>query len=151
MYSDKEKESAHFLGNFYSMVDINLESKVIKRFIIKSKRDRFLSFISSDKNRDKFTFELAHLKDLDFKLFEEVKGDERKMIKDKIKVLPKLTDCYLISEDKELDRKRLTVDQALRETIGHGMGTLVVFGDAEIVFYEGEGPSNRWISKRVTV
>jgi hypothetical protein len=73
------------------------------------------------------------------------------MIKDKIKELPKLVDCYLISEDNELDRKRMTVDEALRETIGHGMGTVIVFGDAEIIFYEGEGPSNRWISKRVTV
>ena len=128
-----------------------LESKVINRFVIKDKRDRYLNFISKDKTRDKFTFELAHFRDLDFRLFEEVKGDERKMIKDKIKVLSKLTDCYLISENKELDRKRLTVDEALQETIGYGMGTLVVFGDAEIVFYEGEGPSNRWISKRVTV
>ena len=133
------------------MMTTELESKVINRFVIKDKRDRYLNFISKDKTRDKFTFELAHFRDLDFRLFEEVKGDERKMIKDKIKVLSKLTDCYLISENKELDRKRLTVDEALQETIGYGMGTLVVFGDAEIVFYEGEGPSNRWISKRVTV
>ena len=132
------------------MTTIELESKVIRRFVIKDKRDRYINFVSKDKNRDKFTFELAHFKDLDFRLFEEVKGDEREMIKDKIKVLSKVVDCYLISEDKELDRKRLTVDEALRETIGHGMGTLLVFGDAEIVFYEGEGPSNRWISKRVT-
>lgn len=126
-----------------------LESKVIKRFVVKDKRDRYLNFISKDKTRDKFTFELAHFNDLDFRLFEEVRGDERQIIKNKIKVLPKLTDCYLISEDKELDGQRMTVDEALRKTIGHGMGTLVIFGDAEIVFYEGEGPSNRWISKRV--
>jgi len=132
------------------MTTTELESKVINRFVIKDKRDRYLNFISKDKTRDKFTFELAHFRDLDLRLFEEVKGDERKMIKNKLKVLFKLTDCYLISEDKELDRKRLTVDEALQETIGHGMGTLVVFGDAEMVFYEGEGPSNRWISKRVT-
>jgi len=132
------------------MTTIELESKVIRRFVVKDKRDRYLNFISKEKNRDKFTFELAHFKDLDFRLFEEVNGDERKMINDKIKVLSKVVDCYLISEDQELDGKRLGVDEALRETIGHGMGTLVVFGDAEIVFYEGEGPSNRWISKRVT-
>lgn len=133
------------------MTTIELESKVIKRFVIKDKRDRYLNFISKDKTRDKFTSELAHFNDLDFRLFEEVKGEERKMIKDKIKVLPKLMDCYLISEDSALDGKRMTVDEALRETIGRGMGTVIVFGDAEIIFYEGEGPSNRWISKRVTV
>jgi hypothetical protein len=132
------------------MTTSELESKVIKRFVIKDKRDRYLSFISSDKNRGKFTFELAHFKDLDFRLFEEVKGNEDKIIKDKIRVLPKVTDCYLISESDNLDKQRLSIDEALLEVIGHGMGTLIVFGDAKIVFYEGEGPSNRWISKRVT-
>jgi hypothetical protein len=57
--------------------------------------------------------------------------------------------CYLISEISELDKRRLDIDTALNEIIGYGMGTLIVFGDAEIVFYEGEGPSDRWISKSI--
>jgi hypothetical protein len=52
----------------------------------------------------------------------------------------------LISENSELDRKRFDIDTALSITIGYGMETLIVFGDAEIVFYEAEGQNDRWIS-----
>jgi hypothetical protein len=127
----------------------DIEKKVIERFVAKTKRDRYLTFIKSDKTRDKFTSELAHFRDLRQERFDEISGDEKKVIKDRIKSLGNIKDCYLISENLELDRKRLDIDTALNKTIGYGMGTLVVFGDAEIVFYEAEGPSERLISKLI--
>ena len=131
--------------------DQDLETKVIKRFIIKTKKDRYLGFISNAKTRNKFTNSLAHFsQDLRKELFNEIKGDERKVILDSIKTLGNLKDCYLISENIELDQKRLDIETALNITIGYGMGTLIVFGDARIVYYEAEGPSDRWISKLVT-
>jgi hypothetical protein len=130
-------------------MSIELETLVIERFIVKTKHNRYLTFIKSDKIRYKFTLELAHFRDLRQELFDEIKGNERKIIKDRIKSLGNINDCYLISENSELDRKRLDIDTALNDTIGNGMGTLIVFGNAEIVFYEGEGPSDRWISKSI--
>lgn len=41
----------------------------------------------------------------------------------------------------------MKINNALTETIGMGMGTLIVFGNADLVFYEGEGPSDRWIKE----
>lgn len=130
-------------------MSLELETLVIERFIVKTKRDRYLTFIKSDKTRYKFTLELAHFRDLRQERFDEIKGDERKIINDRIKSLGNINDCYLISENSELDRKRLDIDTALNDTIGKGMGTLIVFGNAETVFYEGEGPSDRWISKPI--
>ena len=127
----------------------DIEKKVIERFVVKTKRNRYLTFIESDKTRGKFVSELAHFRDLRQERFDEISGDEKKVIKDRIKGLGIIKDCYLISENSELDRKRLDIDTALSKTIGHGMGTLIVFGDAEIVFYEAEGPSDRWISKQI--
>ena len=127
--------------------NIDIETKVIERFIVKTKRDRYLTFIGADKTRKKLTNELAHFRDLRKELFDEVKGNERQIIKDRIKGLGKLNDCYLISESSDLDQKRLDIDTALSEVIGYGMGTIIVFGDAEIIYYEAEGPSDRWISK----
>lgn len=128
----------------------DIEKKVIERFIVKSKRERYLTFIESDKTRGKFISELAHFRDLRQERFDKVSGDEKKVIKDRIKVLGNIKDCYLISENSELDKKRLDIDAALSMTIGYGMGTLIVFGDAQIVFYEAEGLSDRWISKQIT-
>ena len=130
-------------------MNLELERKVIERFVLKSKRDRYFNFIKSDKTRKKFTKELAHFRDLRLEKFEEVKSDKVKVIKDRIKSLGNIKDCYLISENSELDKKTLDIDTALNETRGLGMGTLIVFGDAEIVYYEAEGPSDRWISKQI--
>ena len=130
-------------------MSLDIEKKVIERFVVKTKRDRYLTFINNDKTRDKFTKELAHFRDLRQDQFEELKSDERKKIKDRIKSLGNIKDCYLISESSKIDKKRLDIDSALNEIIGYGMGTLIVFGDAEIVYYEGEGPCDRWISKPI--
>jgi hypothetical protein len=127
--------------------NLDLEIKVIGRFIVKSKRDRYLTFLQSDKTRNKFTNLLAHFRDLRLELFEKVKSNERQIILERVNSLGKLKDCYLISESSKLDQEKLGIDSALNEVIGSGIGTLIVFGDAEIVYYESENPSDRWLSK----
>ena len=108
-----------------------------------------MQFIKDDRLRQNFTNQLAHFLDLKYDLFEEVKGDERAFIKNRIKSLPKIKDCYLISEDTALDQQRIDIDTALSKIIGFGMGVLLVFGDADLIYYESEGPSDRWITKTV--
>jgi len=130
-------------------MSLDIEKKVVERFVVKTKHDRYLTFLKNDKTRKKFTKELSHFRDLRQELFEEVKSDERKIIKDRIRHLGNIKDCYLMSENSELDRKTLDIETALNETIGYGMGTLIVFGDADIVYYEAEGPNERWISKLI--
>ena len=124
--------------------DLHIESKVIENFIIKSKRERYLNFIKKSKTRKKFTDELAHFSN-QLELFEEIKNNERSVIDAQLKRLGLKGECYVISENNELDGKRMAIDKALSEAIGMGMGTLIVFGDAVLVFYEGEAPSDRWI------
>lgn len=124
-----------------------LEIKVIERFFIREKKERYKSFVSNQKLRQKFINELAHSPDLDFSLFSEVIGSEKQIVKKSINTLRKADDCYVISENKDIDGHRINIDTALDETIGLGMGTLLVFGDADLVFYEGEEPNARWISK----
>jgi hypothetical protein len=128
-------------------MDKALETKVFQRFVAKPKQQRYLTFIANEKTRGKFTAALAHFGDLRDECFEPIRSNENGVIKERLKVLGALRDCYLISENPELDGKRFAIDIALSHTIGHGMGTLIVFGDAEIVFYEAEGPNDRWISK----
>lgn len=128
---------------------IEFESKVINRFVIKNKQERYLQFINSQKHRGGFTGQLAHFNDLKYELFEEVIGNEKAIIKAKLASLGKFIDCYLISENPELDQKRMDIDTALNEVIGYGMGTLLVFGDAEMIYYEAEGPKDRWITKAI--
>lgn len=127
--------------------NVDIETKVIQRFVITTKRDRYLAFIKKENTREKFINELHHMNFLQQDLFDIVKGNEYEFIKQRLKVLGNIKDCYVISENKRIDKKRLDIDTALTETIGADQGTLLVFGDAEILYSEAEGFNNRWISK----
>ena len=128
--------------------NIDIEAKVIQHFVIKTKQDRYLTFIKSEKTRPKFINDLSHINFLREDLFDKVEGNEYEFIKQRIKALGNLKDCYVISENQRIDKKRLDIDTALTETIGADQGTLLVFGDAEILYSEAEGFNNRWISKQ---
>jgi hypothetical protein len=130
-------------------MNLELEKLVIEKFIVKTKCDRYLTFIQSEKNRKKFTFQLAHFRDLRLDLFDEIIGNEWEIIEDRIQSIRNIKDCYIISENSEIDQKIMDIETALNETIAKGMGTLIVFGNAEVVFYEGESPNNRWISNLI--
>jgi hypothetical protein len=128
--------------------NLDLEIKVIKKIVGKTKQDRYIQFISTPKNRHKFIHELAHFNDFKLDLFQEILKIDEQIIsatlnKNKI---PSKT-CYLISENVGLDTKTMDIAKAVQETVGYGMGTILVFGDADIIFYEGESMKTRYISK----
>ena len=128
--------------------NIDLEIKVIKKFVDKLKQDRYIQFISSPKNRQKFIADLSHFNFLQWDKFDKVNGNETEIIVttlQKRKVLD--TTCYVISENKEIDTKILGIKSAINETVGYGMGTILVFGNADIIYYECETMNTRYISK----
>ena len=128
--------------------EIELEIKVITKFLNSAKRDRYVNFIKNKKNRLKFLNDLSNVDFLNQELFEKVDGNESEIIKDRIKSIGNIKDCYVISENKNIDQKRMSIENALIETIGADEGTLLIFGNAEIVYSEAEGFNNRWISKK---
>jgi hypothetical protein len=128
----------------------NLEIKVIKRFIDKPKQDRYIQFVSSPKNRHKFINDLSHFNFFQWGKFEPVKGIEEQVI---LKALEEngVSDktCYVISENPEIDANILDTKHAINETVGYGMGTILVFGDADIIYFESETMNTRYISRKV--
>jgi hypothetical protein len=128
--------------------NIEIESQIIQKFVRKDKRDRYLAFISKQKTRYKFVSELAHFNDFEPNRFDKVSGDKRQVIQTRIKTIKNQSDCYAISENREIDGQRIDIKTALEKTIGYGMGTILVFGDIDIVYFEGEGPNDRLISRK---
>ena len=123
------------------------EQALIKKFIIKDKQDRYLAFLDKDKTRKKFTKELYHFKDFNWKLFREIPGSETewKTIATRINSNKNFSTCSVICVNNEYDGKIMSVDEAIKNVVGIE-GTILIFGDAEIVYYEGESPKNRYIS-----
>jgi len=131
--------------------NVDLEIKVIKKFVDKTKQDRYIQFVSSPKNRHKFVSDLSHFNFFKWDLFEAVKGNEEQAI---IQALQenRVSDktCYVISENSGIDTKTLGTKEAISETVGYGMGTILVFGDADMIYFESETMNTRYISKKVS-
>ena len=130
--------------------NVDLEIKVIKRFINKAKQDRYIQFVSSPKNRHKFFGDLSHFKFFQWDSFEAVKGNEEQAILQALRQngVDNKT-CYVISENTDIDSKTLDTKEAISETVGYGMGTILVFGDADIIYFESETMNTRFIGKKV--
>ena len=124
----------------------SLEIQVIKKFVTKEKQSRYLQFISSQKSRSKFVFDLPHFSHFKWELLDEIYKNEAEEIKLRLKAVNiKTKDCYVISENSDIDQQVLPFDEALPE-IGN-MATILVFGEARLIYFEGEPPKNRYISK----
>ena len=125
-----------------------LELLTINRYFQQGKTKRLVDFVLNEKTRSKFIAVLAHLKDLNYSKFRQLEKDEKNTV---LKLIDQhnLNQCYVISENKHIDQQFLQPEDALNETIGYGMGTILVFGDAEIVYYEGESRGDRWVSTSV--
>lgn len=130
--------------------NVELEVKVIERFVIKAKQERYIQFVSSAKNRHKFINDLSHFNFLREDLLELVEGDEKQVILHALqnRGISEAT-CYVISENEKIDTMTLRINEAIDETVGWSMGTILVFGAADMIFYESETMNTRFVSKKV--
>lgn len=131
----------------------DLEIEVIKKFVDKGKQDRYIQFVSSPKNRHKFISDLAHFRFFKWDLFGDVKGNKEQVIFQTLQTLQKNSvadkTCYVVSENTDIDTKTLDTKDAISQTVGYGMGTILVFGDSDMIYFEGEDMNTRYISKKV--
>jgi len=129
-------------------MDTVLETKVISKFMRQSKRDRYIDFIQKNTTRHKFIDELSHSQTFKDDLFEKIDGSEAETIR-RIAVKFGIRDCYIISENAKIDGQRMGIDDALKLAISpwSDTTTLIVLGDAQLIYREHDGVKNKWISK----
>jgi hypothetical protein len=125
-----------------------LEQKVINRFVTKSKRERYLQFVTSAKNRKKFIAALHSGQFFVASALERVTSIEESVLKQALAQLGITAQtCYVISENPAIDTQMLALGDALRQVVGWGAGTILVFGEADLIFVELDGLRNSYISK----
>jgi len=133
-------------------VSAEIERKFIEAFAAKNKRQRLLDFFASEKNRWKGLLELEHFHPdiLDARCAESIPRSES--TPDNISRLLKRkgapADCYVFSNCKELDRRSMVLDEAIRAVHGVGIGTVVSCIPGELAFYEGELFPDEYILQR---
>lgn len=126
----------------------DLEQQFIKRFVLKEKQDRYLGFVENSKRRGTFLGMLYHGQDLDTRLFQDLRGSgvhESDAIRNKANLLKNGDKCYIISVNKALDGREMSLTEAIEEAVGRE-GTLLLFGNGAGAYWEGEPPYNRCLS-----
>lgn len=121
-----------------------LETKVVQRFVLAHKQERCLGFLMSEILRMKLVAEMS--RSLDLSLFSRVVGDEGRRVLSVAGTMNIPGICYIISEHKPWDMKQMAAPEALRLVVGSDLNSLLVFDRARLVYFEGEGFNNRWLS-----
>lgn len=128
--------------------NLDLEQLVITRFFAPRTQDRYRGFVASAKNRPKLIADLHSGSFFRADALERVTGSEEDVIQQALRQhgIPS-SSCYVISDNAALDTHTLPLQEALHRVVGWGAATILVFGEAELIFVEMEGLRNRFISK----
>jgi hypothetical protein len=127
---------------------VSHEQALIAAFVKRAKRDRYREILSNPRLRHKFTSRLAHFADFDVK--HRLPIPSNKLHVDNIAIelqkrhSPNIV--FAISEDPALDQKELPLREALEETVGRGMGTVLSCIPGRLAFVETE--DERFILER---
>lgn len=117
-------------------------------FMKRSKRERYRVILSNPRLRQKFTRQLAHFADFDPKYRLPIPGSKLHSGNIEIELRrrhsPKM--IFAISEDPALDQKELHLPEALQQTVGRGMGTVLSCIPGRLAFVETE--DERFILER---
>jgi hypothetical protein len=130
---------------------VHTEQALIAAFVKRNKRDRYREILSNPRLRHKFTSTLAHFKDFDPKF--RLPFLSKKLSVDNIAIelrkrhSPNIV--FAISENRALDQKELPLIEALKQIVGHGMGTVLSCIPGFLAFVETE--DERFILERPNV
>ena len=124
------------------------EEAVIKAFVVPDKQERFLGFISNAKRRDKFLRELAHFRHLNPRFITPIPTRDHTpgALVSLLRGKGTGETCWVISEWERLDGREMSLESALSEIVGYGMGTIVSCVPGRLAYFEDE--DGRFILER---
>jgi hypothetical protein len=126
------------------------EEALIRAFVVKGKRDRWLECLSNPKRRSTLRGALAHFRDLDPRFIVALASNEQhaEAVAAKLRRYGATDTCSVISENLDIDGMRMALDTALEAVIGRGMGTLLSCVPGTLAYFEGEDAGHRCILAR---
>jgi hypothetical protein len=126
------------------------EAAFVRAFVIPPKQGRFLELLPNRKRRKSVLRTLYHFRDLDPRFASQIPASDQSTAQIEGLLLsfgaPK--ECYLISDDRDLDAHTMALTTALEEARGTGGGTVLSCIPGQLGYYEGEEPGDRWLLRR---
>lgn len=130
---------------------MNIHEEMFARaFIIPEKQDRYVTLIGSVNGRKKILNGFHHIHDLDkryAKLFSSNEQSGESIFRlMKQKGAPDM--CYIMSDDSDIDKKEMPLQEALSKVYGSNYGTLVSCIAGKLAYFETEDIRVRYILER---
>ncbi|MBG8554225.1 hypothetical protein [Hymenobacter guriensis] len=123
-----------------------LEVAFINKCVVKEKRQRYIGFIEKPTRRRDFLEMLYHCQDIDKSKYRRLDAFYERTILQQVAKLPEISNCYIISVNKKLDGQEMSTSEALKKLEPYTEGIVLIFGNCEVVYYQGEPPHNEWLS-----
>jgi hypothetical protein len=128
------------IGSVYSSGMSPHESAFVECFIVKERRERALEQLASSKNRHKFTSKFDH-HGLDYLIPECIRSIEPRYqhapdIASILRTMGAPEDCHVIGGKR--DGEDVGLLDALKETVGYGIGTVLSCVPGKLAYFEGE-------------
>ena len=129
---------------------MNDEATLVSTFVNPLKRKHLIEILANPKRRHRATATLAHFQDFDPGAVVplESAADTPAAIESVLRSRGAGDNCHVISENRAIDGKTLSLRAALEKVVGQGSGTLLSCVPGELAYYEGQAPSDRCILAR---
>jgi len=119
----------------------------LARFLVGEWRARFRESLAPAKRRDTSRSQLPHLSHLDPRFTTPVSAQSAAELAAQLREKGAEEDCYLLSEDPELDGRVLPLDEALALIVGSDSQhtTFVSCMPAKLAYFHEEDPAHRYL------
>ena len=115
------------------------EELFIKSFIRADRQHRWAGLLPNPRRRSRFIHRLADDSDLDERCFVTVPPSPNYVsVLELLRSMGAPDRCYLISEVPGFDRTEMTLEEAVAQVFGSGMGTVISCLPGGLAYYEGE-------------
>jgi hypothetical protein len=122
------------------IVAMRHEEALIRAFILPNRVERYLECLKNPKKRTKFHQELHHFKALNPKYLVPIlpRLQHADSIEELLKAKGAAQTCWMICGNRELDGREIELREALEETVGYGIGTLISCVPGKLGYFEDE-------------
>jgi hypothetical protein len=129
---------------------IEREIQIVKTFMMRAKRGRYVELLNSKKGRLKFLERLYHFSDFDPSCIVELScgSDTANGLIAELRRRGAAEQCYVMSVSEDLDGSIQPIEGLIREVFASVEGTIVCCVPGSLAYYEGDGPKNRFILQR---
>ena len=126
------------------------EEQFARAFVVPKKRERYLGLLESKRGRTKLLAGFNHCPDLDPRYATLIPSNQQSdsSIESLLRRKGAPETCYVMSDNRDIDGREMSLSDALAKTVGLGSGTFISCLPGKLGYFELEDLSERYILER---